>query len=452
MRGMLWMDLKRMRWWLLLCFLWGVGFTIVNELLGRTGTSSVFFAVMLPIFGMTFVKRQVFADVQSGWLDHVAMLPNGKQKYAIEKYLLLLCFVPVYILGKSGSLVLYYWVVYGEWLGKFFLYFANWQELLVFFCGFAALQMPVLLLSPKRYSKWETFTWAVLIPLSLWLRNMLTFAYKVELLRGNTISPDTFLKTTNIRWSTLPWEVLAWIAVVLFALSGLFTIWKIGVQVSPADTRMPQRRWGKQAVTLLCIIGIAFAVVWVVDTHTPKDFLYVYTKPNWKGSLTYLTTSRSPEEVAEDDLTEDYTYHAHYEGKTDAVFSYGRFGEQLLLWDGEWLLWDMETDATKKVSIPYSFIKQTEDGIIYWMDALDSEEPLAVGIGKYDEKYTGTFLGLAFFSIPEDRMITDFVYRSYKTDLIDGKIAAETEDGTWVLLDPYTGDVVETLSEEPNAK
>lgn len=46
-------------------------------------------------------------------------------------------------------------------------------------------------------------------------------------------------------------------------------------------------------------------------------------------------------------------------------------------------------------------------------------------------------------------MITDFAYCDTKDVLIDGKIAAKTKEETWVLLDPHTGDVVETLAEEP---
>lgn len=441
MRGMLWMDLKRMRWWLILCLVWGVVGTFVYDIWGRFGTAIVFFEVMLPIFAMTFVKRQVFADIQCGWMDHVAMLPHGKRKYALEKYLLLVCFIPVYVLGKSGSLLIYYWWGLGEWLGKYFLRFIDWEELLVFFCGFAALQMPVLLLSPKRYTKWETGTWAVLLPLVLWLRNVQTFAYKAELLRGNTISPDTFQKTTNIHWNTLPWKVMTWVAVVWFVATGVYTIWKVGKQSVHTGEPKSFRNRGKQWLALLLILAVTLSVVWVVDTHTPKSFLYVYTKPNWKGGLTYMTSNKSPEEVEE-----GYTYKTHYEGKTSVVLSSGLSGEYFLLWDDEWLLWNMNTNETKTLSLPYEGFRQSEEEALYWEKLLDSEEPLVVMI----EKYSKEFLGIGFFSIPEDRMITDFVYQSCKDELIDGKIAAETEEGTWVLLDPYTGEIVEVLEEEPD--
>lgn len=447
MLGMLWMDLKRMRWWLLLGVLWTTGvtfFTYTLELSLCLSPVSILIYLLFPLYAMAFIKGQVLSDTQSGWSTYVATFPHGLRKYAIEKYLLLLCFIPVLAVGRCAGTLLYDYWKYGEWmLGKYILYYVSWTKLSVFFFGFAALLMPVLLHSPKRYAKWETIVWVVLLPLTILLYDVDVFAYHAERYQGNLISPQAFQETNHIAWYNLPWEQLRWIVILLFLVTGLFTIWKMEKRSSITELQRKAQKRGKSLVTLCLILLISLLAVWMVEEHTPKSFLYVYSKPNWKGTTTNLITNSTPEKVAEKAEFAGYTYRTHYEGKTYSVRQCGSIGEKLLLWDEEWLLWDMDTHEIQNVSIPYSPDTSDEE-IHYHVYAIDSEEPMAVFITKISEE----FLGIGFFSIPEDRMITDFVYQNCKDELIDGKIAAKTEEGSWVLLDPYTGEIVEMRSEE----
>ena len=445
MRGMLWMDGKRLRWWLLFGVLWTTGATFSTYALElRSSPVSILIYLLFPIYAMAFVKGQVLSDVESGWLCQVATLNHGRRTYAMEKYLLLLCFLPILAIGGCVGTLLYDYGKYGEWmLGANVLHFVSWKKLLVFFCGFSALLMPVLLLSPKRYTKWETILWAIALPLALCLYEMDAFAYHAARLQNDMLSPQAFRTENHIFRYALPWELLCWIAILLFVGTGIVTIWKIEKQTSMTERKMGMQKRGRQWAILGLILTISLTIVWAVDSYTPKSFLYVYSKPNGKGTTSYLLTHKTPEELAEKAEFADYTYKTHYEAQDYVVHTAGMTGEKLLLWDDQWLLWDIETHESEALSIPYA--PYTDDEIHYSVWAIDSAEPMAAFVRKSSD----TFIGFAFFSIPEDRMITDFAYCDTKDELIDGKIAAKTKEEVWVLLDPYTGDVVETLAEEP---
>ena len=210
-------------------------------------------------------------------------------------------------------------------------------------------------------------------------------------------------------------------------------------------------KWGKRVLVICGSIVVMLAAVWLFNTGTFQETLYngirqreiyIYEKPFWKGGVTYLISHNEPEDIAERFPAEDYTHIGTYMATNAYAEIVGGIDRTFLIWDDEWFLWEMDTGEKTAVSIPY-------EPSVTEVQLLDSAEPEVAALGwrkEWSENQTGI---TAFFSILEDRLITDFAYGSYADDLQDGRIAAEDAEENWVLLDAVTGEVVGSLPGRP---
>jgi len=443
--GMLYRDRRQLLLWM------AIGFCIM-ALLYPAGMGSRFsqlvYSFLMQVVAMVPVRTLVQEDRVSGWKMHIALQPEGRRWYAAEKYLLVLCMLPALLAGAFVGCQVYHLGLYGEWVGE--LYLPRDTFTFVYFFLMMGLQMPVLLLFFNRVSLyWESFTWLVSFPFLLWLDNGRIAAYQTALLQGTT--PAAMDALEYHRWYEYDWDMILRWAVVFFLVSAAVTVWLAGYVRGRGLFEKRQARSalgqffmenGKRALVFCGITAVLLAVLWTLDAHTPQKDIYIYEKPHWKGGVSYLVTTGEPAYVAERFPAEDFTHIGTY-------MAYNAYGEvfdgidgTFLVWDNDWFLWDMETGAKTPVSLP-------EDPSVVEVQLLDSTEPAVVALLKRYDDPDGTRAASGFFSIKENRMITDFIYGSWGDDLIDGMIAAEDADGGWVLIDPVTGEITGTLPGRP---
>ncbi len=446
MRGMLLRDWKVLWPWLVCGFL---GAACLFPLVHKNDTALVLYIVLMQMYAMAPVRVLVQNDRVYGWKQYIAMMPGGRRKYAAEKFLLMLLFFPVLMAGEYAGVQLWVLSLGGGFLPMLFM---PYKELAcAFYFGMTALQLPMQLLVFNSFMVyWEILTWALSLSALLWLRNSHIFAWYAARQQGNAPAPEEIASLEYIRFSQLNWEGMAIAAVCLFLLTAVMTVWLAGdirgrglFEKGQLTGGVGQffRANGKQLTAICGIVVALLTALWILDTHMPERSFHIYSKPSWKGGSSYLITNLLPDEVQEKYWYEEFTYEGAYTAYDREAEIAGVTGGKFLIWDGEWFLWEMETDARTPVALP-------EDERIVEVQLLDSPEPEVVALWRYDEPdVPGGASG--FFSIKEDCMITDFVYGSWGDELIDGMIAAEDADDNWVLIDPATGEITGTLPGRP---
>lgn len=447
MRGMFYRDWRVLWPWLVCGFL---GAAVLYPLVQKNDTAMILYIVLMQAYAMTPVTNLVHTDRLSGWKQYIALIPGGRQRYAAEKFLLMLLFFPVLMAGEFAGVQLWIQNMGGGFLP---IYYMPYKELAcVFYFGMTALQLPVRLLFFNSFSVyWEILTWALALPTVLWLRSNHIFAWYAARQQGNTPAPEEISSLDYIRFFQLDWKGMALAAVCLFLLTAAVTIWLAGYtrgrglfekgQLSGGSVGQFFRTNGKQLAAICGITAVLWTGLWILDSHMPERSFHIYSKPSWRGGDSYLITNLLPDEVKEKYWYEEYTYEGAYTAYDREAEIAGVTAGWFLIRDGEWFLWEMETDTRKPVCLP-------EDERISEVQLLDSPEPEVIALWRYDEPdVPGGASG--FFSITKDCMITDFIYGSWGDYLIDGMIAAEDADGSWVLIDPATGEITGTLPGRP---
>lgn len=109
MRGMLWMDLKRMRWWILV---FGIGIGMAMSFVYFGGYDNIWCGIV-PQMLVMFCFRTIYTeDRTSGWMTTCSGIPHGRRKYITAKML--------YLLIVWGFLLLCALAGYLVWLERFY--------------------------------------------------------------------------------------------------------------------------------------------------------------------------------------------------------------------------------------------------------------------------------------------------------------------------------------------
>ncbi len=446
MKGMLQRDWYGVRGWMVLA--------LITMLLGyplsrNTQGSQIIYSVLPQLLAMLPVRTLVQADRGSGWCKTVNTLPHGRRRYAAEKFGLLLAFGGVLVMGwlciravgLSVTYQRYATIVHAsaggtlpyptDFWGYLGVGLQNTRFLLVglsYFFLLSAVQMPMLLLSAGWFANlWEMLTWALSWVGILWMREGTFIRFLLH--------KESEAAVPRPLWQTYPWTTILGVAVVLFILSAVLTIYfservrddGMTLPQSPDADDRPIRSAFRKGVAFLVTAAVAVALGLCIRQALPMKTIYLYSTAADKPS--FLITNQEPSEIADRPEYKGYIprlwYHADY---ADAEII-GAAGNQCLVWDGGWYLIELTSKEKTPVPIPGK-------PHIAYTQLLGEANPTAVAL--WDE----TAQAFAFYSFEAEGLVTGYEYARFEDDLVNGCIAAQGLDGTTVYVDPSDGRIV----------
>ncbi len=453
MKGLLKRDFYGVRWWTIFAVLLIAALYIPAR--SKIGTY-VLYGTLPQVLAMLPVRMLVHGDRESGWKRLVNTLPEGRRRYCAEKILLLLLLGCVMMLaqfaGRMVQLTISYqnmphiMEIYAE-AGETVPYptdyigYALWNLRLsvqaipvvtflapAYFMILSAIQLPVLLLTTGWFAGlWEMITWAVSLPLLMWMRQAFWIVSSAK-------------EPVLMNWVSFPWTELFYMGCILFIVVAGLTIllsdrirgrglWHRRDKLQTEPTKLHASI--RLTVSFLVIAGLSLSLGLCLRDAIPTNTIYVYERPETDGDTTHLITNQSPTNLYKEEAYYEFELLWEYTTENFDAFVVGVAGHSCLLWDEEWYLADVRTDNLVSVPIPGE-----ADG--FNTQLLGEDEPVAVAL--WDEDVSR----FAFYSFATEKLITGYDYARFADDLVNGYIAAEDMDGNTVVLDPLTGSVVET--------
>jgi len=407
------------------------------------GVNRILIAFAVQILGIDMLGMLVDGDRACRWERYMAVVPQGRRRYAGEKGIVLV------LLGLLMAAVILLLTGGKAWSVLCTPFFVTCV------LGLSALQFPaVILCSQTKRNVWKYLTLISAMLGVYFLRSSMTFAFRKALRTGNI--PEQLTDLEYIAWSDIPWEGLAWAAVLLFFISVGVTIWLAGDVNRNQGLRSERifggnRRFLNHIPILIFAAGYiasALLAVQIAKTYTQIHYEYIYTKENADGETDYMITSMEEDRIREKYPADPWVQAAEYpvrqyenaDGSKSHTQIHSIFNGICLIWDREWFLWDMETETKTILSLTVS------DPNVCTIQLLGDTEPVIVALSRDDHTAAG------FFSIEQNRMITGWDFHGWGDDLIDGQIAArigQDEEEKWYLVDPVTGEVTGNLPGRP---
>lgn len=440
------------------------------------GMDHIWYGILMQAYAMLVWRTGIGQDRACGWEKCCGTLTYGRFRYAGEKMLFLLLIWTVLLAGAFlGNLIqierqfqnvmalgidwkeagaepfiptdrrgYYLFKLFGEWTEAYAgEVFPGNSVILAVVLFLTIVQIPTALLASPAFSTlWDCVTYAAVI-----------FGGFIAKSNGYLINLRVALSGVYKEYPRLdiwnvPWNALLTAMLLLCLVSAGGTVWIYSRQGRlRADKARIRDILIRGAAVALCAVITAAGLQYIQET-APITHTFMYSKPNRDGGTTWLSTNREP-----DDIDDEYTLAGFYPIRKHTVNGlemftqvHDGFGGIFLVWDGEWLLWDVRTGQKTQVAFPADPEEAFLDTQI-----LGDNEPVVIAHWKRDNDHTYSGAS-AFFSIEQNRMITEYLYGSWADDLIDGQIAAEGADGNWVLIDPATGEITGTLPGRPQTK
>lgn len=442
------------------------------------GMDAIWYGILLQAYAMLVWRTGIGQDRACGWEKYCYSLSYGRLRYAAEKMLFLLLiwgillagaflgrliqierqFQDVAALGISWDEIgvepffpterggYYLFKFFGEWTEVYAGEIFPGNSVILAVVGFLTIvQIPTALLASPAFSAlWDCVTYAAVIFGGFFAKSN---GYLINI---RTALSGVYKEYSKLDIWNVPWKVLLPVMLILCMISAGTTIWVYNkrnrLQMGKARIRDILIRG---IVVALCAVITAAGLQYIRET-APITHTFIYTKSNWDGGTTWLSTNQEPDEIADEYGYEEYTLAGFYPIRKHTVNGqemftqvYDGFHGIFLVWDGEWLLWDVSTGTKTPVAFPADPEEAFLDTQI-----LGEDEPVVIAHWKRDNAHTHSGAS-AFFSIEQNRMITEYLYGSWADDLIDGQIAAEDADGNWVLIDPATGEITGNLPGRP---
>ena len=374
----------------------------------------------------------VDGDRACRWERYMITVPQGRRWYAAEKGIVL---VLQWMVSGAAAMLLTGGRVWQTIREPFFV---------TVLLGLSALHFPtVVLCSRTKRNVWEMLTVTLAMVGTYFLQNGMVLAFRKALKAGEL--PEQLTDLQYIAWQDVPWNGLAVSAAVLFVLSVAGTIWLAGDVYRNEGLRservcyVPHRKFLYHGIPLL-VIAAGYVTMAVLAVQMNRPYERIYTKENAAGEISYMITNMDEDRIREKYPTDNWTLTAKYpirqydkaDGTESRTRIYDVLGGICLVWDGEWLLWDMETGEKTMLSLPVAYAGYTT------VQLLGDTEPIIVGL--MNEEHTAA----GFYSIEQGRMITGWDFEHWGDDLIDGQIAArigQYVEELWYLVDPITGEI-----------
>ncbi len=425
----------------------------------RPGTY-VLYSTLPQVLAMLPVRMLVHGDRASGWKSMVNTLPEGRRQYSAEKILLLLLLGCIMMLSlfvgrmvrltisyQNMSRVLEIYAEAGETLPypTDYIGYALWSLRLsasalpvnmylapAYFMILSAIQLPVLLLTTGWFAElWEMITWAVSLPVLMWMHQSIWVVNSAE-------------EPVLMNWLRLPWKKIFFAGLLLFVIvAGLSILLSDRIRGRSLWHRRDKRQTEptslhagvRMAVSILVIAGLSLSLGLCLRDAIPTNTIYVYERTETDGNTTHLITNQSPTDLYKKEEYYEFELLWEYTTENFDAFVVGVAGHSCLLWDEEWYLADVRTDKLTAVSIP----GEAEQ---FNTQLLGDAEPVAVAL--WDE---GT-RAFAFYSFAAEKLITGYEYARFEDDLVDDNIVAEGKDGMIRMIDPADGTILDSYIQE----
>ncbi len=404
------------------------------------GISKMILAFFLQCMTIGYLGILVDGDRACRWERYMITVPQGRRWYAAEKGIVL---VLLWLVSGTAAMLLTGGKAWQTIRDPF------WVTCLF---GLSALHFPaVVLCSRTKRNVWEILTVTLGMVGTYFLQNGMILAFRKALKAGEI--PEQLTDLHYIAWQDVPWNGLAAAAAVLFVLSVAGTIWLAGNVNRNEGLRservcyVPHRRFLYHTLPLI-VIAAGYVTMAVLAAQMSRPYERIYSKENSAGETSYMITNMDEDRIAEKYPTDNWKLAAKYpirqykneDGTESRTRIYDVLGGICLVWDREWLLWDMETGEKTTLSLPVGYDGYTT------VQLLGDTEPIIVGL--MNEEHTAA----GFYSIQQGSMITGWDFHHWGDDLIDGQIAArigQYEEERWYLVDPITGEITGTLPGRP---
>ena len=476
MRGMFLRDWRGLWPWLVCGFL---GTACLYPWSLSTQGTAIWNTMLLQIYGMCALRSFVREDRMLGWDRYTAVFPNGRRRYAGEKIVVLLVIWAVMLFGiftgrllqglisyhrLSDSLVFdalqyptdlfgYLWYMLAPDSVYDLIYLpvvGSFGEVYLF--TMTAVQLPVLLFLPTAFSVlWDVVTWFAAFMGIFWLQSGFSRAFLAAKKAGNLPKDIEELQVLEyFSWQDIPWDLLVWPALVLLVLSAGICLWYAGRRRTEVQ---PFGKGRKHMLTvlrtpLLLLIGAGLLVGTAVEAWMelhPVYKTYVYSREDrFDARTVYEVTDEEPAEKLKYNAYSDrpYTLAGMYATENPDAKVYNAIGGKLLVWDGEWLLYDLETEEKTVLALD---AQPQRIGILL----LGTGEPLAIAVDRKANE-------CAYFSIRENRMMTEYIYPGVRDEYLhDGIIRTfkvhkqkyKEDSAVYYEIDPITWEITEVKAE-----
>ena len=476
MRGMFIRDWKRLWLWLV-CGL--LGTACLYPWSCATQGTAIWFAILIQIYGMVTLRSLVREDRMTGWDRYTGVFPNGRRRYAAGKITVLLTVWTALLLGIFlGRLIQALIFHYGLSDSPVFdnlhyptdLFGYLWYMLApdsvydliyipivgsfgeVYLFTMTALQLPVLLFLPDAVSiLWDAVTWFGAFMGIFWIQSGFSRAFLAAKNAGNLPKEIEELQALYyLYWNDVPWDILMWPALALFLLSAGFCIWYAGKRRTDGKPPKKERKHTLYSLRtpLLLVIGAGLLVgtavqVWQELHPVYKTYVYSY-EDRFDERTAYEVTDEEPEEKLKYNKYGDtpYSLAGVYATENPEAQTYNAIGGKLLVWDREWLLYDLEMEEKTVLALD---AQPERIGIML----LGTTEPLAIAVDRKANE-------CAYFSIRENRMMTEYIYPSVRDEyLYDGiirtfkvhKIKYKEDSAVYYEINPVTWEIREVKAE-----
>ncbi len=476
MRGMFYRDWRVLWPWLVCGFL---GAACLYPWSCSTQGTAIWFAILIQIYGMVTLRSLVRDDRTTGWDRYTAVFPNGRRRYTGEKVILLFVTWAALLLGiflgrliqalnlydrLSDSLVLDVLQYPTDLIGYLWYMLApdSIYDLIhmpivgsfgeVYLFVMTAVQLPVLLFLPTAVSVlWEAVTWLGAFMGIVWLNSGFTRAITAAKKAGNLPKDMEELQTLEyLKWQDIPWDIYMWPALILFILSAGFCIWFAGRRRGDGRTAGKKRKhmlaFLRTPLLLLTGAGllVGTAVQAWMEMH-PVYKTYVYScEDRFDARTAYEVTDEEPKEKLKYNQYSDtpYTLAGVYITENPEAQTYNAIGGKLLVWDGAWLLYDLATEEKTELALD---AEPQRIGIML----LGTTEPLAIAVDRKANE-------CAYFSIRENRMMTEYIYPSVRDEYLhDGIIRTfkvhkekyKEDSAVYYEINPITWEIREIKAE-----